>query len=400
MPASAAKRRITRETVTEIEGEAADETEGAEEGEDLHPEAPMFSPLLRRAKRIETVTVKRTDPEDTTRWTYLGTISPEMTEATLKAKWGGGNYRIEAKNAAGQIVADGVRVCRLSGDPIFESEVDERRWRKANGLADKTTTPALSIKDLLFLLDEKEEKRRQEQIAREDRARKEQTEREDRERLAREERDARNQKEADEREERRRRQALEDDERRTRAHREDMERLTASNAQAMAQTQQFYQQLATSLKADVNTSAAADPVKNLLAGMQIAREMGGGGGDGAPADLLTTVMGRLPETLAEVRKTASAVAVEMKGGKRPHQVPAGQDYLTITGPTATKAKQVITLLAKAGKDPEAELNRLLSFAAAAAGQAAAPPKRTAPAAPTTTKRRRPPPPAHRKRRPN
>lgn len=167
MATSAAKRRTIRETVTEVEADEPEDTEPETAvADELHLEAPLFSPLLRRAKRIDSVAVLRKDPDSG----YLGTMPPDVTEATLKAKWGGGTYRLEGKNAAGQIVADGVRTCKLAGDPIFQSELEEKQWRKANGLPDKTATPAqgaLSIKDLLLLIDEKDEKRRAEQLERE-----------------------------------------------------------------------------------------------------------------------------------------------------------------------------------------------------------------------------------------
>lgn len=399
MATGAAKRRTIRETVTEVEGDVAEEDAETEDAEDQHPEAPLFSPLLRRAKRIETVTVRRTDPEDPAKWIYLGAIPVDTTESGLKAKWGGGTYRLEGKNAAGQIVANGVRPVRLSGDPIFESEVEERKWRKANGLPDKAgaapAAGALSMKDVLMLIDEKDEKRRSEQMEREERTRKEAEERETKERTQREERDAkataareemeaRRAKEAEEREERRRREAREDEDRRSRQHKEDMERLSAQNASALQQTQQFFNQLAQTMKNEAPTS---DPIKTLLAGVQLAQTMAGGGG--AEEGTVANLVRRLPETLAEIRKTGAAAYGELKGdgGRRPGPRVAHGDELTIKGKLATKAKAVLMKLQAAGRDPEAEMDQLLTFAAAnisdapakpAAGGAARPARRAAP----------------------
>lgn len=402
MASSAAKRRTIRETVTEVEADEPDEPE-AESADELHLEAPLFSPLLRRAKRIESVAVLRRDPESG----YLGTMPPDVTEATLKAKWGGGTYRLEGKNAAGQIVADGVRTCKLAGDPVFTSELEEKQWRKANGLADKAA-PAqggLSIKDLLLLIDEKDEKRRTEQLEREDRARKEADEREARERAAREEREAkeraareemeaRRQKDADEREERRRREAREDEERRARQHKEDMERLSAQNANALQQTQQFFNQLATTMKSEA--APASDPIKTLLAGVQLAQAMGGGGA-AAEEGTVAALVRRLPETLSEIRKTGAAAYSELKkggGAARGARNPAADEQITIAGPLAAKAKKVIAKLARAGKDPQAEIDKLLSFADASLPDEtpAAPAKPTARRRAATQVRRRPPPP--------
>ncbi len=393
MASTAAKRRVTRETVTEIEADDADETE--EDTDVSHLEAPIFSPLMAQAKRIETISVRRTDPDSG----YLGSMPPDMTEAQLKAKWGGGTYTVEGKNASGQLVKGARHICKLAGDPIFSSELEEKQWRKAYGLKDNGAAPeaSVSIKDLLMLFDEKDEKRRAEQLEREDRARKETEERETRERLAREEREAREraareeiaarrEKEADEREERRRREAREDEERRARQHKEDMERLAAQNTSALQQTQQFFNQLAQVMKTEA-AAPAADPIKTLLAGVQLAQAMGGGGGgDEGP---LTALVKRLPETLAEARMTGAAALAEMKGGGGGGRRLAA-DELMIKGKLAHKAKAVMMKLKAAGQDPEAAIDQMLTFAAASIPDApkkdsGAAPRRT----PATTRRTRP-----------
>jgi hypothetical protein len=376
MASGAAKRRTVRETVTEVEADDADETSDEEATtDDAHLEAPIFPSLLRQAKRIETISVRRTDPDSG----YLGSMSPDMTEAMLKAKWGGGTYCLEGKNSSGQLVKNARHICKLAGDPVFSAELEEKQWRKANGLPDKAAAPAagaLSIKDLLLLIDEKDEKRRTEQLEREERARKESDEREARERTAREEREAkeraareeiesRRQKEADEREERRRREAREDEERRSRQHKEDMERLAAQNTSALQQTQQFFNQLATTMKTEA--APAADPIKTLMAGVQLAQAIGGGGG-GAEEGTVASLVRRLPETLAEIRKTGAAAFSELKNGggagRRRGGAAAAAEELTIRGPLAAKAKTVLMKLQAAGRDPTAEMEQLLTFAAA------------------------------------
>lgn len=407
MASSAAKRRITRETVTEVEADDADETtdEEATPSDETLREAPIFSSLLKQARKIETISVRRTDPESG----YLGTMSTDVTEGAIKARWGGGTYCIEGKNSLGQLVKGARHICKLAGDPIFTSELEEKLWRKANGLKEKAPdqAQALSIKDLLMLMDEKDEKRRTEQLEREAAARKESEERETRERLAREEREAkdraareemeaRRQKEADEREERRRREAREDEDRRARQHKEDMERLSAQNANALQQTQQFFNQLATTMKTEA-PPAAADPIKTLLAGVQLAQAIGGGAAAAPEEGALMSLVRRLPETLAEVRKTGAAVHSELaRKGRATKNAGAGAgaaDEITIAGPLAAKAKAVIAKLQRAGKNPEAEIDKLLTFAAAAIpDEAPAPTPATKPARRTAAPARRRPPP--------
>lgn len=412
MANTAAKRRTMRVTETEIDAEdEADQLKAWDE-------APLFAAIDRQDKHIDAVSVRRTDPPSG----YLGTMPPDVSEASLAAKWGGGSYILEGKNADTRIVPNARRTIKIAGDPVFAGEVEEIQYRRSNGLPVRvaTATPAadaLSTKDLLMLLEEKEERRRAEQLAREDRARTEQNERDDRERRLRDERALQLQKDADdrkarevkdqeEREERRARATREDDERRARIHREDMERMQAQNTALLAQSQQFFQQQLASMAAAVKEAPAAaagdgGAVKALLTGLQVARDFmgpkggsGGEGGDPAPApDLLTSLIQRLPETLAEVRKTAGGVYSELtgKGGQAgaPAGVPPGQDFLTIVGPTASKAKAVIAALAKAGKNPEAELSRMLSFAAGALAQPkAAPPAVVASSPPSPARRER------------
>jgi hypothetical protein len=402
--AAAAKReRITRTTETI---DAEDDDEEASD-QDAHLESPLFSPVLLRARRIETVGVRRTDPDSG----YLGYMSPDVTETTLRAKWGGGTYRLEGKNLAGQVVKDGVRTCKIAGDPIFTSELEEKDWRRMHSLPAKEApaAAALSVADMLRLIDEKDEKRRKEQADREERERKELAERETRDRLKREEteaqkkkdqddREERRAKEQEEREDRRRKEAKEDEERRARVHREDMERMAAQSAAALLQTQQFFQQMAVTLQAShAEKPKESDPIKALMAGVQLAQALvnkggGGDGGGGEPDSPLTALVKRLPETLAEARKTGGAMIAEMRaaGGGAPTGAPGGgrRDALTITGKLATKAKAVLLKLQQAGKDPEKEMDQLLTFAAAAIPDAPStraparrPPQAAAPAAP-------------------
>lgn len=357
-------------------------------------ESPLFAANDRRLKQIDHVAVLRKDPDSG----YLGQMPVDLSEAALFARWGGGLYRLEAKNALGQILPGAVRSVKLAGDPVFSSEIEEKRWRKVNGLSEAShgsDANAMSAKDLLLVIEAKDEKRRAEQLDREDRLRGEMEQREERERLARDERaaasqrdaderKARDQKEAEEREDRRRRESRDDDERRARIHREDMERLSQQNAQALANSQQFFTQLAATLKSDTAAAAKAPPsdggamVKALLTGLQIAREMKGDGAPaGDPPDLLTSLVSRLPETLQEIRATASGVYHELAGKKTaappaaapgaPRRRARAADELTITGPTAAKARKVLLALQAAGKNPEAELDRMLSFAAQAVG---------------------------------
>jgi hypothetical protein len=405
---SAAKRETIRETVREVERDPDDDAGDTEDAEDQHLEAPLFSPLMRRAKRIEVVAVRRTEPDSG----YLGTMPPDVTEATLKTRWGGGSYRLEGKNASGQILAGCVRTLKLAGDPIFAGDAEEMEWRRAHGLKARAAAdapPTESIKDLIMLLEqrdekrraeltEREEKRRAEAVEREERARQETAAREERarkeledrlaiERQQREERERAQLKESDDREERRRNQAREDDERRSRQHREDMERMALTNQQTLQQSQAFYQQLAQVMKVE-GGGRGDDPVKTLIAGVELARSLGpGGGGGDSDEGPLTTMAKRLPEILAEARRTGAAALAEIRNSGRGGAAPvANPEAITLTGPVALKARKVLAAMAKQGKNPEEEIDKLLTFAAASMGAdvstPAAPAPRKKPAAAT------------------
>jgi hypothetical protein len=389
---SAAKRETIRETVREVERDPDDDAGDGDDVEDQHLEAPLFSPNIRRAKRIEVVAVRRTEPDSG----YLGTMPPDVTEATLKTRWGGGSYRLEGKNAGGQILAGCVRTLKLAGDPIFAGDAEEMEWRRAHGLKARAAAdapPTESIKDLIMLLEQRDEKRRAELMEREERARQETAAREERarkeledrlaiERQQREERERAQLKESDDREERRRNQAREDDERRSRQHREDMERMALTNQQTLQQSQAFYQQLAQTMK--VEGGGRGDSVKTLIAGVELARSLGSGGGGGGDSDEgpLTTMAKRLPEILAEARRTGAAALAEIRGaasGRRGAAPVANPEAITLTGPVALKARKVLAAMAKQGKDPEAEIDKLLTFAAATMGADVSTPAAPAPA---------------------
>jgi hypothetical protein len=342
-----------------------------EEAEDL-ASAPLFAAVNRAGKRIDRVSVRRLEPNSG----FMGIMPAAVTEEMIFAKFGGGDYRLEAKNDAGGILK--VRAYKIAGDPQFASEAEERTWRRQNGLDPKTARGGAGsdVKEMLAIMEERDDKRRAELLEREERTRKDADAREDRDRRQREERDTIARREEEAREERRRRESREDDERRTRAHREDLERISAQNAAALAQSQQYFTQLAASMKADERSSSAADPVKTLITGIQLARDLGaGGGGEGtaAPVDFLTALVSRLPETLQEVRRTAGAALSELKGsggGKRPAGLKPGEDFLTITGKTATKAKALAMKIRAAGGNPEKAIDQMLTMATASVDAAA------------------------------
>jgi len=257
---------------------------------------------------------------------------------------------------------------------VFKSEIEEARWRRMNNLRpakrrDEDAAGGGSIKEVLALMEERESKRREEERERRAEEKKEAAEREERNRKEQRDHEEKLARENAEREERRRRDDAERDERRRAQHREDIDRVQAAAAAQLAQTQQFFTQLQAIQKHDARAAGDTDPVKLLTAGMELALKLrgdGGGGGAAEPADALTALLSRLPETLAEVRSTAKEAYNEIKGkkGAEPaalEPVPVdgdSRDEVTVTGTTARKLKAMIGILQSAKKDPEKVLTDL------------------------------------------
>jgi len=335
----------------------------------------------KKTRAVVRIAIKRTDPDEG----HLGYLGPDGTEQDIANKWGGGEFVAQGKNAAGQIVV--TQTIKIAGDPVFKSEIEEARWRRLNNLRpakrrEEDAGGGGSIKEVLALMEERESKRREEERERRAEEKRELQEREERNRKEQRDHEEKLARENAEREERRRKDDAERDERRRAQHREDIDRVQAAAAAQLAQTQQFFTQLQAISKHEARAGGEADPVKLLTAGMELALKLRGDGGGGAaePADALTALLSRLPETLAEVRSTAKEAYNEIKGKKGAEPaalapVPAegdGSDEVTITGPTATRLKAMIGVLQRAGKDPESVIDGLAQHVIGMAGQRTAP----------------------------
>jgi hypothetical protein len=348
--------------VTTKKVETIDDEDGGEEGAQV---TPLFDlGRNKKGKAVVRVSVRRTDPDEG----HLGYLGPDASEAEIASKWGGGEFVVQGKNEAGQIVI--TQTIKIAGDPVFKSEIEEARWRRLNNLKPskrRDEDGGGSMKEVLALMEDREAKRREEERERRAEEKKEQAEREERNRREQREHEEKLARENAEREERRRKDDSERDERRRAQHREDIDRVQAAAAAQLAQTQQFFTQLQAISKHEARAAGDADPVKLLTAGMELALKLRGeGGGGGEPVDALTALLSRLPETLAEVRSTAKEAYQEIKGKKGAETaalapVPAegaGGDEVTITGATATRLKTMIGVLQRAGKDPEAVIDTL------------------------------------------
>ncbi len=374
-------------TVTKFVEDEVDDAAAAEGRPDPNEGVTIFGDLddPDAERRIEKVQVRRLEPDEG----VLGELDARVTLLELREKFGGGKFRLDGKNVKGQIKK--VETVSIAGDPIFQSEVYEAKWRRANGLPPRAhgNQEQVSMKDILVLIEERdrkraedEERRRREERELEklrrdeeralerERIERERREREDREEKLRrdaQEREERLRKEALEIEERRARQAREDEERRTRQHREDMERMKAEQQALMNAQQQMFAQTLQLVKADA--ARPQNDVETLIKGITLAKELGGAGGE--PPDLLTTLLGRAPELLSELRQTASAAVHEIRGGgEEAGGEGASEEELVVKGPMAAKLKAIQEALIARGQDPEKAIDVLMRMVAAKRAAAA------------------------------
>lgn len=373
--------------VTTKKVETLDDDDDSDEGAQV---TPLFDlGKNRKTKAVTRVSVRRTDPDEG----HLGYLGPDASEAEIAHKWGGGEFVVQGKNEAGQIVV--TQTIKIAGDPVFKSEIEEARWRRLNNLKPQKRrdddSGGGSLKDVLTLIEERDEKRRTEERDRREAERKENNDREERNRKDARDHEEKLARETADRDERRRKDDAERADRQRLQHREDLDRAEAANKAQLAQTQQFFTQLQAISKREDRAADGSDPLKMLTAGMELAIKMRGeGGGSGEPADALTALVARLPETLSEIRSTAKEAYNEIKGKKTaPAALTAiarkGADEVTITGATATKLKQMIGILQKAGKDPETVLDGLATHVIGLAAKKPAPSRAArAPAAAATT----------------
>jgi hypothetical protein len=398
--------RQVKRTITEVSDA---EEEVRERDEDDNPGVSLFDLATDDGKRIARVDVYRLDPKEG----YLGHLEPTSTEEDIFKRWGGSEYKVIAKNAQSRILVQ--KTLEIAGEPVFSSDIAESRYRRMNGLPPKpkhaepapaAVAQGVDVKEMLMLMEERDDKRRREQqetdvrreaererLAAQERER--QAEREERVRRDTEERDERRRKEMGEAEERRLRMQRDDDERRARQHKEDLERLAAQQQAQSQQQAQMFQSMLAMLKAEQGVKAnAPDPVELMLKGLALGRELSpGGGGDGTPPDPLSALIANAGPILSGLKDAAGAAMREYKGGQPATEE---EDTITLRGPVAAKVKFVVGKLVERGEDPEKAIDRLARMLARPqlpqqqAGQSAAPAKKPVKRGPRKPKTPKPP----------
>lgn len=328
----------------------------------------LFDPGDLQEKKITRIGVMRTDPAEG----HLGFVEPDANEVTIKSRWGGGSFRLEAKNEQGRVVK--VRSLIIAGDPVFESDIAEARWRRLNGLPPRAQAgtqaqqqqqqqDVVSFKEMMMLFDQKESQRRREEQEREERRRREEQEREERREKADRAAHERQLQLLREDTERRERLAKEEHARLAQEHERQIQRERESQTALAAQNQQFFTNMLAMVKQDAakvdNAPSAVDIMKSTVEMVSMLKE------GQEPQDAVTALINRLPETLAEARETAKHAIREIKGeGAATSPEPDGtraetNDSLTLTGRTATEVKAFVRHLVAHGKDPRVVISKIV-----------------------------------------
>lgn len=353
------------------------------EGDSEEGESPLFEDLT----DLAFISVTRDDPEEG----YVGRISPAATEKDISKKWGGGQFTLRPCSAGGKFVKGlGTRTLSIAGDPVFQSQAAEARWRRSQGLTTEPARPAgagaggaeraLGFGELMVLLDKQAERARQAAQESADLRAREQATAHDR------------QLELMRLEGQRREKELEVE--RVRLAQEAAERTDRLDREMKAERERAREHMSTMLqlvKQKGEQAAESTPLATLMAGVKLAMDLNGNGG-GKP-DPLALLAENLPDILTEARKLAGAD----KGNPEAPAAAAGSDgSVTLEGSVGEKARRLVEHLQKQGKDPEAVLSRVFDTLAQVRPVAPAP---AAPAAPRAGAAPRPAPTRAAARRP-
>ena len=311
------------------------------------------SPLFDDDKRIDHIAVERLDPPEG----FLGTIDPSSTEEDIRGKYGGGKFRLRARDVGSHYVK-GVPVgnATIGGEPIFQSISFERQWKRRQGIVDDKPPAAggalsekpLSFGELMLLMDKQAERARQAaQEGADLRAREAEASHARQLELVREDT-------------KRRERELEQE--RQRMHIDAKERAERLDREVTAERERQREHTATMLQLVKEQKGPDGTAALLLKGIELARELGGGTGEGGATDPLTALAANLPDILSEAGKIAaidrsSAAPRPAEANPSPQQRrrPGEPEPVMLEGSVAKAATELIGRLKEQGRDPAAVL---------------------------------------------
>ncbi len=363
---------------------AASATEGSQAEAERQVPAKDLGPLFELDEHIsekhDRTRIYRLEPIDEG---HLDDLLPDADRSDIKRRWGGGRFRVQAVTTGGKVLSTDSNI-QISGDPIFENQVGQRRYEKwlehqfGKEAVNKTVAAEVSS------IEDQRHQRRLEQLKAENEAAFARAKLEAEVREAAEERkrireraDRQTEREDAERREdqRRERERAERAEER-RADRE--ARATELEARLMAEREQ---RDADREARRVELEQRGDPMAQIGQIVQLVAALQGSGGAGPAGPWDVAV--RAPEILEGLVKTGVQAYDEIKDSRAAKKQRSKVDKTGVhfEGTTGRKALAAMKAISAAGGDPEqvieSVLDRVRQNAENAARKRAPAPKRKA-----------------------
>jgi hypothetical protein len=336
------------------------------------------TPLFEASSELSYIAVTRDEPEEG----FLGKLPPTANEQSIRKKWGGGTFTLSPRSAQGKYIKGlGSRTLAIEGDPIFTSRGAEIRYRRAMGLEEPKQQGGeekLGFGQLMILLDKQGQRAREEAREAAD--------------LRMREAEASHARQLElMREDTKRKEAeLQLRERRLEAEAKEREGRLDREMSAERERQREHTSTMLQLVKEKGAGNGASTVDTLMKGIQLARELGGGTGEGGESDPLTALAANLPDILAEAGKIAAIDRSTSNPRRRaaspgsPRRRRRGEpEPVMLEGAVAVKAAEMIERLQKQGRDPAIVLAQAFDSIARKRSGAPAPSKPAKPAATAT-----------------
>jgi hypothetical protein len=304
------------------------------------------TPLFDASSELSYIAVTRDEPEEG----FLGKLPPTANEQSIRKKWGGGTFTLSPRSAQGKYIKGlGSRTLAIEGDPIFTSRGAEIRYRRAMGLEEPKQQGGeekLGFGQLMILLDKQGQRAREEAREAAD--------------LRMREAEASHARQLELMREDTKRKEAELQLRERRLEAEAKERESRLDREMAAERERQREHTSTMIQLVKEKGAGGgSPVDTLMKGIQLARELGGGTGEGGESDPLTALAANLPDILAEAgkiaaidRSTSNPRARRAAAPEQPRRRRRGEpEPVQLEGVVALKAAEMIERLQKQGRDP-------------------------------------------------
>jgi hypothetical protein len=117
-------KRVAADATTTVELDEQHEREAAERA----AVAPLFADV--DAEELQDIQIHRTDPVEEEG--FLGVVPLNTTEENIRARWGGGRFKLVLRNTGNKL--KGTKHIVISGDPIWTSRAKKEAHYRGKGL--------------------------------------------------------------------------------------------------------------------------------------------------------------------------------------------------------------------------------------------------------------------------